>query len=42
MSTSSKYSFPLPLLWEWGWHWTDLAARNWKEEVTTWLTSLIG
>lgn len=32
MSTSSKYGFPLPLLWEWDRYCTDLAGRNWKEK----------
>lgn len=42
MSTSSKYGFPLPLLGEWGWYCTDLAGRNWNENVTTGLTSPMG
>lgn len=42
MSTSSKYGFPLPLLGERGWYCTDLAGRNWNENVTTGLTSPMG
>lgn len=42
MSTSSKYGFSLPVLWEWGRYGMDLAGRNWKENDTTGLTSLMG